>query len=281
MLIAILQYSLFGERDRLKAEDAISEYIENCVYRNLSPSTIKTYRWALWRFVENGDELPSSAKEIQHVLSAPHLSDDTRHDLWRAAKTFYRWLARVNGESNPMEELPAPRVRQKFPRWLTEEEIRDLLYASESPRDLALIIALLDTGVRVGEITALKRGDVSEEGIQIFGKTGARFVPISPDVFKLLGEVGDENHIWIGREAPLTVYGVSLAVRRTMYKARLTPPKAGPHTLRHTFALRFIRMGGSVAVLQRLLEVWPKSGRKGLYSWQSMMGESGHAGRAI
>ena len=152
-----------------------------------------------------------------------------------------------------MEELPAPRVRQKFPRWLTEEEIRDLLYASESPRDLALIIALLDTGVRVGEITALKRGDVSEEGIQIFGKTGARFVPISPDVFKLLGEVGDENHIWIGRVAPLTVHGVSLAVRRTMYKARLTPPKAGPHTLRHTFALRFIRMGGSVAVLQRLL----------------------------
>ena len=30
-----------------------------------------------------------------------------------------------------------------------------------------------------------------------------------------------------------------------------------------------------------VLEVWPKSGRKGLYSWQSMMGESGHAGRAI
>ena len=33
--------------------------------------------------------------------------------------------------------------------------------------------------------------------------------------------------------------------------------------------------------LRDLLEVWPKSGRKGLYSWQSMMGESGHAGRAI
>ena len=32
---------------------------------------------------------------------------------------------------------------------------------------------------------------------------------------------------------------------------------------------------------RQLLEVWPKSGRKGLYSWQSMMGESGHAGRAI
>ena len=32
---------------------------------------------------------------------------------------------------------------------------------------------------------------------------------------------------------------------------------------------------------ERILEVWPKSGRKGLYSWQSMMGESGNAGRAI
>ena len=29
------------------------------------------------------------------------------------------------------------------------------------------------------------------------------------------------------------------------------------------------------------LEVWPKRGRKDLYPWQSMMGESGHAGRAI
>ena len=37
----------------------------------------------------------------------------------------------------------------------------------------------------------------------------------------------------------------------------------------------FLRRGNEA------LEVWPKSGRKGLYSWQSMMGESGHAGRAI
>ena len=33
--------------------------------------------------------------------------------------------------------------------------------------------------------------------------------------------------------------------------------------------------------LRVALEVWPKSGRKGLYSWQSMMGESGHPGRVI
>ena len=38
-------------------------------------------------------------------------------------------------------------------------------------------------------------------------------------------------------------------------------------------------VGGTI--FEMWLEVWPKSGRKGLYSWQSMMGESGHAGRAI
>ena len=33
-------------------------------------------------------------------------------------------------------------------------------------------------------------------------------------------------------------------------------------------------------VADETLEIWPKSGRKGLYSWQSMKVESGHAGRA-
>ena len=237
----------------MKGEDAVEEYLESCEFRNLSPSTIRTYRWALKRFMEHGDELPASAREVQHILAAPGLSDDTRHDLWRAAKTFYRWLERIHGERNPMEELPAPRVSKRFPRTLSEDEIRELLYAAASPRDLALVAVLLDTGARVGEVTGLKRADVSAKGVHIFGKMGARFVPMSPDLLDSLGDIGDENHVWVGRNGPLTIHGLSLIVRRTMYRARLTPPKAGPHTLRHTFALRFIRMGGSLAVLQRLL----------------------------
>ena len=47
--------------------------------------------------------------------------------------------------------------------------------------------------------------------------------------------------------------GVSLAVRRLLRKADIKPPKAGPHTLRHTFALRFIMAGGDVFSLQRIM----------------------------
>ena len=237
----------------MKTEDAISEYIEGCAYRNLSPSTIRTYRWALGRLLEHGDDLPTSARDVQQILASPDASDDTRHDLWRATKTFYRWLEHTHGERNLMAHVPAPKVRPKFPRTLSVDEITELLYAAASPRDLALVAVLLDTGASVGEVAGLKRADLSCEGIQIFGKTGARFVPMSPDLLDSLGDIGDENHIWIGARGPLTVHGLSLAVRRTMYKARLTPPKSGPHTLRHTFALRFIRKGGSLPVLQRLL----------------------------
>ena len=180
-------------------------------------------------------------------------ADDTLHDLWRASKTFYRWLARVHGEENLMAEIPPPRVRRRFPRALTEKEVGTLFRAAESMRDLALIAVLLDTGARVGEVASLRRADVSAEGVELFGKTGARFVPLSSQAFELLERVGNGANIWLGAQGPLTYHGVSQVVRRVMKKGGLRPPKAGPHTLRHTFAKRFLRKGGSLAVLQRLL----------------------------
>ena len=237
----------------MNTKDAVSNYIEDCELRNLAPSTIRGYRWALERYVKRGGELPSTPGEVQKVIGMSGVADDTLHDLWRASKTFYRWLARVYGEDNLMADIPPPRVRRRFPRALTDEEVRALFASAESIRDLALIALLLETGARVGEAASLRRVDVSAEGVELFGKTGARFVPLSKQVFDLLERVGDNANIWLGSRGPLTVHGVSLAMRRVMKKAGLKPPKAGPHTLRLTFAKRFLRQGGSPPVLLRLM----------------------------
>ena len=237
----------------MKSKDTISLYIEDCGFRNLAPNTIRVYQWALERFVQWGEELPSTSSEVQKIIAVRGSADDTLHDLWRASKTFYRWMERVHGGDNLMARVPPPRVRRRFPRAFNEGEVDRLFSVVKSTRDLALIALLLDTGARVGEAASLRRSDISTDGIELFGKTGARFVPLSRQVFDLMAEIGDGPTIWAGERGPMTIHGVSQVVRRVMKKADLRPPKAGPHTLRHTFARRFLRKGGGLAVLQRLL----------------------------
>ena len=238
----------------LNAVDAINQYIADCQHRNLAAKTLSGYRWALSILSDKGRKLPSSSSELLRVLDVPGFADDTRHDLWRAARTFYRWLERTHGESNLMDDVPPPRKRRRLPRALNDNEVQALLDAAKRPRDLALLAIMLDTGVRVGEAAGLTRSTISPEGMDVFGKTGGRFVPLSKSVYEMITSTGNGELIWIGvRGQPLTTNGLTQIVRRTMRQANLRPPKTGPHTLRHTFARRFLRLGGNLYALQRLL----------------------------
>ena len=237
----------------MKSAYAVELYIEDCNYRNLAPKTIVAYKWALTRLIDQGSDLPSNTAELRRILSVPNVADETRLDLWRATRTFYNWLERNQGEENLMRSMPAPIVRPRFPRTLSDNEIQSLLDAAASRRDLTLLAVLLDTGVRVGEVANLTWPLVSPEGLEVYGKTGSRFVPISDRVYDLVEGIRDGHYVWVGRLGPLTIHGINLIVRRTMLRAGFGPPKAGPHTLRHTFAKRFLRQGGNLPTLQRLL----------------------------
>ena len=89
----------------MKSTVAVSQYIEDCSLRNLSPKTIASYRWALQRFVRWGEELPSTSLEVHRAIAVRGLADDSLHDPWRASKTFYRWLERVHSEENLMAQV--------------------------------------------------------------------------------------------------------------------------------------------------------------------------------
>ena len=49
-------------------------------------------------------------------------------------------------------------------------------------RDKALVLALLDTGLRLGEITSLHVADLQDGWLMVNGKTGERQVPVSTEV---------------------------------------------------------------------------------------------------
>ena len=145
---------------------------------------------------------------------------------------------------NVMVDVDRPRVRRHFPRVFTESEIADLFEACLAPRDTAMIAVLVDTGMRVGELASMRWSHTTNDGVRVTGKTGDRFLPLTEQVRRLIAGQGNDTHLWVGRRSPLKLSGVKQVIRRVAYRAGILPPKAGAHTLRHTFGYLYVKNGG-------------------------------------
>lgn len=233
--------------------EAANLYIEDCMYRQLTRKTISNYRWALDKLTNTHVEMPEDHAAIKRLISSQDLGDQSRFDLWRALRTFYHWYSREFQVTDTMTRVPAPNLRPTLPRTLSPEEIHRVLSSADSRRDLALISTPLDNGIRLSEITSMTWPHITGSQATVDGKRGQRTVPLSNNLRQLLIGLGDGYAVWTGRKGRLTVSGVQAAIRRTMYRARITPPKAGPHLLRHTFGKLYIMNGGDVFSLQRIM----------------------------
>ena len=240
----------------MNTEDSIRLFMESRRQRLLSSNTLNLYAWALGKLAQEFPvELPSERTEI-HVLLERNsdLSWASKRTLWDRLRIFWSWLCEQGlCDLNPMQDMPSPLKRRRLPRVLTDEEMELLLGVTVNERNRAMLITILDTGLRVGELASLTRNHVRKDGLTVTGKVGERTVPITPGVYELLSRQGDERFVWIGPKGRLTSSGCQKAVRSSMAAAGLQPPKLGPHTLRHTFGVHFMVNGGDASSLQRIL----------------------------
>jgi integrase/recombinase XerD len=172
---------------------------------------------------------------------------------------------------SPMAKLKAPIVRQDQIQPFTQEQQQSLLAAARKSRhpkrDEALILFLLDTGARVSEACALRVKDLDLTGrrCQVRGKGdkdrticfgGVTMMavwaylkdePREPDVPLLLSDRGTR-----AGEA-LTRSGVLQIFKRLGKAAKIESTRCSPHSARNTFAVSFLKAGGSLFSLQQLL----------------------------
>jgi site-specific recombinase XerD len=138
-------------------------------------------------------------------------------------------------------------------------------------RDRAIILLLLDTGVRVSEVTGdpkndllgLRIQDVDRRNlrIKVMGKgSKERILPISSSTSKAIwryllqrpnADPIESLFLSSKDDYPLTRSGILQLIRRLGQRAGI--PDAYPHRFRHTFAINFLRNGGNALELKRLL----------------------------
>ena len=254
-----------GHNQTMRTSEATSRFLSRPAAKKWSPKTRESYYWAFSYLQSN--ELPDDTETLESLLglAADRLSESSLHDVWRRWRTFYRWAAQRLETRNPIERIdPAsgrvdfllekPKSPVLWPRILTTEQIRTLFQnGCSTRRDQLMILVPLDMGLRLSEVAQLSKMALSPEGVRITGKgKKTRIVPISQDLCSELRHTGGSSDSpWTDKEdRPLVHSGVKSAYRRIFANAGI---KAGAHSLRHTFATRYLRRGGAVWALQRIL----------------------------
>jgi integrase/recombinase XerD len=258
--------------------------------RDLSEHTIVDYALTFRRFgawIENGEVEKVKARQVNMFLDylseELHLSKKTQLNAWIALSSFWSWAAVELRIEHIMRDVRKPAPKRTLVFAFTEEEVRLLLAATgvmhaydrrndcyvraprpTAVRDVAIILVLVDTGLRASELCDLHVRDYDR-------KTGRLVV--------WHGKGDKQRSVYVGQiaqralwryiqqrkkpepEAPLfeASRGGGAMNRTTLRKLierlgeRAKVEGATPHRFRHTFAVNFLRNGGSLAALQDLL----------------------------
>jgi len=200
------------------------------------------------------------------------LSGHTINTYMRSIRAFWSWLVEEEViESNPFSKLKIPKPPKKIITTFSPHQIELLLgvmsSSAEGYRDMVIILTLLDTGLRVNELINLRMENIwLEEGlIKVLGKGNKeRLVPIGKQIRKLLWRYINQyrpeparpklDNLFLTQDGrPLTKNRVETIMKHYGRTAGLTGVRCSPHTLRHTFAINFLRNDGDIFSLQIIL----------------------------
>ena len=257
--------------------------------RSSSPETIAAYRDAfrlLLRFAQQQTGKQPFELDIDD-LDAPligsflkHLEDDrgnsprTRNARLGAIHSFYRFAALEHPEHAHtiarVMAIPTKRYERNTVTYLDRDEIAALLAAPDKRtwlgrRDHALLTLMVQTGVRVSELTSLRVGDVhlgTGSHIRVLGKgRKRRATTLTGETVKILRawtkerQGQPEEPLFPTRQGQtLSRYTVGVIVVKhtataTTACSSLQSKRVTPHTLRHTNAMLLRAKGVDIATI--------------------------------
>jgi site-specific recombinase XerD len=270
------------DMSQLELEKLVIHYAQSNKAEGKSPKTVSWYTEMLSCFIKYtkdyyDDASLSSLNVInirQFIISeqSKGLSPYTVQGKVRALKAFSSWLfSEGYTTDNLLTNVRPPKAPVKIIDILTVAEI-DKLINVQNPltalgsRNTAILITLLDTGIRLSELCnlSLENSFIEDGYIKVTGKGNKeRIVPVGAQAQKVIW-----RYVYHFRPEPascndgylfLTIDGqhlqpnaVKLILRRWAKKAGV--PRMHAHLCRHTFATNFlIYQCGDVFRLQQIL----------------------------
>ena len=243
-----------------------------------SPATLEWLSWSLndfYHFLASMG-LEPSPEEIQPIhirawlahLQGRGLSKNSVNDKYRALSSYISWcLAEGAIRESPLKNVKPPARGKPLVPVFQPEHIRAMLRLCPpntlwGARDKAIILTLLHTGVRRGELVGLSKADIDlqRDTITVTGKgEKAHRVYIAPEAQKaILGYLrlrkDNCDSLFATLDGkPITGNAIQCMLEDLGKHSGIRAVRVSAHTFRHTFAVNFLRAGGSLRHLQEIL----------------------------
>lgn len=245
-----------------------------CDENNLALEQVKVHE--IRKYIDYVRTRPNQSKGRE----TKQLSSYTVHGHARAVRAFLNWCTQEDDLEDLVSEkttkkIKMPKIEQKVIEIFTDAQIKAFFVACDREytkelaiRDKAILSVLLDTGVRADELCTLKLEhlhlDRDDPYLKVMGKGRkereigfgnktrlaiARYLRIRKPQSQVKTDV-----VFLSKfNQPLTVSGLDQLIYRLADWARVEGVRASCHTWRHTFAVNYLKNGGDLYILSRLM----------------------------
>ena len=260
-------------RHEIPGEEHVLSYLQHMYRRNCRPKTICSTASSLTHILLF---VKKKGKKYLELLVRKDLEAFVEHEQDRGIKpktihfrlqnlyAFFRYLVKENVVGPELLERKIRlRLSQSLPKAICAPDIQQLLSVINHTRDRAMILILLRTGMRIGELLSLRINDVdlAERTVKIYqGEKNSigRVVYLSDDacaVLRLWLQDRDprKSYLFYGHRGPLGYTASRDRFIKCLENAGLADKGYTLHCLRHTFATDLLNAGMRLECLQQLL----------------------------
>jgi integrase/recombinase XerC len=270
-------------------DQAIAEFTTHLRDRNRSSITVTRYTDLLRRFdrfacaeLHQDTVTPSQIDKALVVLfvreggaTGAQASAATRNSRLAAIRAFFRFLlAEDRVARDPTAGVHSATLPERAPTFLTAEEFTKLRRVVEGSatefylrRDLAILVTLWNTGLRLAELLSLDLSvvDFEDEVFRAVRRKGGKILPV---YFNVDVAISLRRWLWQRKEYPnaATAPALFLSDRGQRLSSRAAEDLVGkyaklagiekhvtPHVLRHSTATALIRAGNGIEVVADVL----------------------------
>jgi integrase/recombinase XerD len=248
----------------------LPKFIKNLEEKKRSPSTILAYRSDLEQLVDFliekrkvvSDQVTSSDIEaFRDSLLAKKYTPKSVSRKLNAIKTFFRWL--IEGKYatfDPSSSVSHPRIELSNPKFLSPLEYRALRDVVRADTRVAAIIELiLQTGLRISEVSNLKLEDIKANQLKVaaYATQPERTIPLNKpakdalDLYLSSRPKTNSPYIFISKNGkPLAIRNVRAAIDRYFQKAEISGYSV--NDLRTTFVIENLKAGVDLVFLSKV-----------------------------
>lgn len=255
------------------------------IEKNFSDYTVSAYKsdivsFFLWTNRQSPETITyNQLREYLHFIQKFNYKKTTVARKIASLRTFFKYLYKSQFiQTNPAENISAPKKPKSLPKFLTETEMNSILdnIKIDTPaglRNKSILELLSATGMRVSELSNLnfENLNLEENEITVFGKGAKeRIVLISGRAKKFLEQYIEVARPLILKDAPnqTTSDSSPVFINKTGYRLQSKtirtvindivdkiqlPKHVTPHVFRHSFATRMLEHGADLRVVQELL----------------------------